>query len=289
MGKVYFGNETKQTWIKAPATGMKADSVGWSKETQLLNGRAFVRRSKASHRKFDMSWLGALNDADLENSLQTIKNFYDGLYGDGPFYWLDPYATDTNLLPPHWAAPMLAESKWPELVPGLVQYFVPETVAKNYPSKYLEFDTTDNYESTQQLTIIIPKDYALNFGWHGPADGASTGVRIVPYLRTTGEAATALNPAKITAGGSVRTNTKILGDTYSHVKIFVATTTATTGVKITGMIAQVLPELVAVSTGDFIVGKGTTSLEFLGAPQIEYYSSAIGDGRIGMSTSLIEV
>jgi hypothetical protein len=289
MGKVYFGNETKQTWIKAPSTGMKGDAKNWSKESQLLNGRAFVRRSKASHRRFDMSWLGEMNDSDIEQNLNTIKDFHDGIYGDGPFYWNDPYAVDSNILPPHWAVPMLAESQWPEIVPGLVQYFVPETLGKNFPSKYIEFDTTNNYESEEKLTLIIPKDYALNFGWHGPADGASTGIRIVPYLRSTGEAATAINPAKITAGGSIRTNTRIAGDTYSHVKIFVATTTATTGVKITGMIAQILPEAAAVATGDFITGRGTTGLEFAAAPQMEYYSSAIGNGRIGMSTSLVEV
>lgn len=288
MGKVYFGNTTKQTWIKAPSTGLRADSKNWSKESLLLNGRAFVRRSKASHRRFEMSWLGEMNDSDIEQSLQTIKDFHDGVYGDGPFYWLDPFAVDTNVLPPHWATPALAESGWPELVPTLEQTFVPEVVAKNFSGKYIEFDTTNNYQSTEKLTLIIPKNYALNFGWHGPSDGATAGIRIVPYLRTDGSAATALNPAKITAGGSTRTNTKILGDTYSHVEIFVATTTAAT-VKITNMIAQILPETQTVPTGDFITGRGTTAVEFAASPQMEYYSSAIGNGRIGMSATLIEV
>lgn len=288
MGKVYFGNTTKQTWIKAPSTGLRADSKSWSKEAQLLNGRAFVRRSKASHRRFDMSWLGEMNDSDIEQSLQTIKDFYDGVYGEGPFYWLDPYAVDSNILPPHWASPSMAEVHWPSLVPGLTQTFVPETVARNFSGKYVEFDTANNYESTEKLTVIIPKNYGLNFGWHGPADGSSSGIRIVPYLRTDGTAATALNPAKLTAGGLVRTNTKILGDTYSHVEIFVATTTAST-VKITNMIAQILPEAQTPATGDFITGRGTTAVEFAAAPQMEYYSSAIGNGRIGMSATLIEV
>lgn len=288
MGKVYFGNTTKQTWIKAPSTGLRADSIGWSKESLLLDGRAFVRRSKASHRKFDMSWLGEMNDSNIEQSLQTIKDFHDGIYGEGPFYWVDPYATDTNVLPPHWASPALAEVHWPELVPGLTQVFVPEAINRNFSKKYIEFDTTNDYESTEKLTLIIPKDYALNFGWHGPADGSTSGIRIVPYLRSNGNADTALNPAKITAGGAVRTNAKILGDTYSHVEIFVATTTAAT-VKITNMIAQILPEAQVPATGDFITGRGTTAVEFAAAPQIEYYSSAIGNGRIGMSATLIEV
>lgn len=162
MSKVYFGNTTKQTWIKAPSTGLKADSIGWSKESLLLNGRAIVRRSNASHRRFDMSWLGEMNDSDIEQSLQTIKDFYDGVYGNGPFYWLDPYAVDSNLLPPHWATPSLSENGWPNLAPGLVQYFVPEAVSNNFSGKYIEIETTDDYESTEKLTVIIPSGHNFN-------------------------------------------------------------------------------------------------------------------------------
>lgn len=288
MGKVYFGNATKQSWIVSPQTGLKADSTGWSKETQLLDGRAFVQRSKASHRRFEMSWLGAMNEVDLEASLSTIKEFADGHYGDGPFYWLDPYAIDTNILPPHWATPSLSESAWPDIAPGIEKVYVPEVVARNYPMKYVEFDTVNDYQSTKELTIIIPKNYSLNFGWHGPSGSSSTGVRITPVLRADGYDATPLNPARIDAGSATRTNTKIKGDTYSHVRISIATTVAST-LKITSMFAQVLPEDSSVATGDFLTGRGTTSLEFAGSPQIEYYSSNIGNGRIGMSATLIEV
>lgn len=288
MGKVYFGNTTKQSWVVAPQSGLKADSIGWSKETQLLDGRAFVKRSKASHRKFDMSWLGAMNETDLETSLNTIKEFADGHYGDGPFYWLDPFATATNIMPPNWATPALSETGWKDIAPGLAKTYVPEAVAHNYPIKYVEFDTANGYQSAEEFIVIIPKNYSLNFGWHGPAGSSTSGVRITPVLRADGYDDTPLNPARIDAGSLTKTNTKVKGDTYSHVRICVATTTAAT-VKITSMFAQVLPEDSSVAAGDFFTGRGTTSLEFANSPAIEYYSSAIGNGRIGMSATLIEV
>lgn len=288
-GKVYFGNKNKQQWIKSPASGLKAGVIGYVSETQLLNGGASLRRSKASHRKFSASWNGSMNSAVAEENLYTIKDYSDGLYGDGPFYWLDPFAMNQNVLPPHWAAPMLAENDWTDLSNGAITpAFTASNVNNHYPIKYAEYETTDNYESTLKLTVIIPTDYALNFGWHGPSGSSSSGIRIVPYLRSTGAADTALNPTRIDAGGTTRTNTKIRGDLYSYVEIFLATTTAST-VKITGMIAQVLPENSTVATGGFISGRGTSGLEYATFPQIDAYSSAINDGWIGMSVDWVEV
>lgn len=288
-GKVYFGNKSKQTWIKAPASGLKSGFAGYVSETQLLNGGATLRRSKASHRKFSASWTGSMNTPTFEENLFVIKDYADGLYGDGPYYWLDPFAMNQNVLPPHWAAPMLSEKDWTDLSAGaIVPTYTASTVNNNYPIKYAEYVTTNNYESELKLTIIIPVDYALNFGWHGPSGSSTSGIRIVPYLRSTGVADTAINPTRIDAGGTVRTNTKIKGDTYSYVEIFLATTTAST-VKVTGMIAQVLPENATVAAGGFISGRGTTGLEYATFPQMDLYSSAINDGWIGMSVDWVEV
>jgi len=286
-GLIYFGNATKQSWIKAPLSGMKADSVGWGTESQLLNGRAFVKRSRASHRRFDASWVGSYNSAN-EDSLQKIINFADGYYGDGPFYFVDPFASSQNILPPHWAAPMLTEKDWPNLATGLTSSFSSSVVANDYPMKYFACVTTDNYVSSNKLTLIIPTGYKLAFGWHGVTGGATTGVRIVPYKRSDGTADTALNPTMIVAGGLVRTNTNISGTTYSHVEIFLATTTASE-LSITAMIAQIIPATDSVASGGFIPGKGTTGLEFTQKPTIEYMSSAINTGQIGMAATWVEV
>lgn len=287
-GKVYFGNADKQQWIKAPSSGMKASSVGYVSETQLLNGSATLRRSQASHRKFSASWNGSLNTDITAENLHVIKDYADGIYGDGPFYWLDPFAVAENVLPPHWAAPMLTQSDWASLSSDFSASFTASPSVNDYPSKYATYEMAENYASSKKLTIIIPEDYALNFGWHGPTAGASTGVRILPYLRSTGLADTAINPTKIATSSNTRTNTKVKGDTYSRVEIFLATDDAAT-VNITGMIAQVLPENSSVAQGGFISGRGTTGLEFATFPQIDLYSSAINDGWVSMSVDWVEV
>lgn len=284
---VYFGTKDKQAWIKSPSSGMKAGNSTWASKTQLLSGRAFVRRSKASHRTFAAEWFGELN-APNEQSLQTIKNFADGLYGNGPYYFIDPFAAAQNVLPPHWAAPMLTENDWPKLAPGLVQTFTSAPSTNDFPIKYASFAALDVYESTNKLTLIIPEGYQLHFGWHGPSASASAGVRIVPYLRLDGTADTAIDPARIDVGGTTRTNTTVDGDTYSYVEIFLATDLEQS-IDITGMIAQILPATTSVAAGGFIAGKGTTGLEFESAPDIEYYTSAIGNGQVGMSVNWTEV
>jgi hypothetical protein len=286
--KVYFGNAYKQMWIKSPNSGMNASSKGWGVETELLNGRTSIRHSMASRRVLSPSWVGSMNAADLSDSLQSIKDFADGIYGTGPYYWVDPFAANTNILPPHWAAPMLTENDWPNLASSLTPSFNISPVANNYPMKYTSYVTPDNYVSTNKLTLIIPTGYKLAFGWHGVTGGATIGVRIVPYKRSDGTADTALNPTMITAGGLVRTNTNISGTTYSRVDIFLATTTASE-LSITGMIAQIIPSANSVAAGGFLSGRGTTSLEFSSKPTIEYYSSNINDGQIGMSAEWIEV
>jgi len=287
-GQVYFGNKNKQAWIKAPNSGMKASAVGYIAETQFINGGAGVFRSTASHRKFSSTWTGSMNTSVTAENLNLIKDFADGLYGDGPFYWIDPFAANQNILPPHWAAPMLTEKDWTSLAPEFSASFVDAASSNNYPIRYASYPIAGTYASSNKLTIIIPRDYALNFGWHGPDSGSSTGVRVVPYLRSTGLPDTAVNPTKILTTSLTRTNLKLKGDTYSHVEIFIATSDAAT-VNITGMIAQIIPENSPVAQGGFISGKGTTGLQFASFPQIDYYSSTINDGWIGLAADWVEV
>lgn len=286
--QVYFGNAQHQTWIKSPTSGMGASSTGFVNTQQALNGRAFVKRSRASHREFSPSWVGSLSSTEL--SLQTIKDFADGVYGDGPFYWLDPFATNQNLLAPHWAAPGLAEKDWPTLDTEIIPTFDTTSIVNGYPATYAIYETAGAHTSTRVFRIIIPTGYVLKFGWHGPTAATAAnekGIKLIPYTRA-GVAGTALTPDGIATSSTVRVNTTVNGTTYGYVDIMLSTSEPAT-VQISGMIAQVIPSTDSVETGGFISGKGTTGLEFGSFPQIEYYSSAINDGQIGMSASFIEV
>jgi len=292
-GKVYFGNANKQTWIVAPQSGLKVSSEGFSSTSALLNGRKFVKRSQGSSKSLSASWLGSMNDNDITNSLHTIKDFADGIYGTGPCYWLDPFAIATNLMPSHWAAPMLGETDWPKLVGNITPTFTAATYANSYPYKYASYALTGSYVGDRKITIIIPSGYTLNFGWHstsaGIAASSAAGVRIKRYNRSTG-ATTDVNPVSLLAGTTTRTNTTVDGTTYSKVEIYLANGSASASTAaVVAIIAQVLLNGASVATGGFITGRGTTALQFSGAVDIDYYSSAIRDGHIGLAANFVEV
>jgi hypothetical protein len=295
-GKIYFGNTNFQTFITAPLSGMTATSSGYSATTELLNGRAFVKRSNGASRKFSASWLGSMNGTDLTNNLQTIKDFADGMYGTGPVYWLDPYAIDKNILPPHFAAPGLTAKDWPALSSAATTFTTlsgtSNVYANNFPLTYATYVGAGS-STGKSIDIIIPPGYSFHFGWHATTAGISAftapGYYVTKFLRTTNQAAAGFPefPLSMLAGGTTRTNLVVDGNTYSRVKlIFNATSSATTSV--VGAIAQILPTATP-TTGAFIPGKGTSALQFAGPVEIEYYSSAVNSGQIGLSTTFVEV
>ena len=290
--KVYFGNDQKQVWINAPLTGMNASSQSYYNESQLLSGRVHINRSRGSHRRFNANWLGSLNADELENSLQTVKDFADGVYGDGPFYWLDPYAKEMNLLPPHWAAPSLQQQAWPQLW-DLAPFEYVDTAENllNYPSlsaRYTSSETTEQ-SSTNKLTFIIPDGYSLFFGWHGEVVSGSAGVRIDRHKRVDGSVET-LDASVIDVTSSNRTNTIVNGTVYSKADIYFYNPSGSGfDFNVAGMIAQILPSTGFPEAGGFLSGRGTTGLEFANSVNIEYYSANVNEGQVGLSTQWIEV
>lgn len=290
----YFGNTKYAAFVKAPQSGMSANPVGHSSRMNFLNGGASVRRSKRTHREFNMSWNGQINGTDSTQNLQIVKDFYDGLYGEGPFYWLDPFAANSNMLAPHYAAPMLAELEWPSLSATVTPTFVANSYANGYPIKRAAYSLPAGHEDTKKLTILIPEGYNLHFGWHSTSAGISAataaGIEIQPYLRSTGAPYSLISPSSTLAGTTTRIGTILSGTTYSHVEIYLANGGASTSVaNIVAMIAQILPAGSSVPSGGFISGRGTTQLEFSEAPTINYISSAINNGFIEMSANFVEV
>lgn len=289
----YFGNTTYGVFVKAPQSGMSANPVGHSSRMDFLNGGSSVRRSNRTHREFNMSWNGQMNGTDTTQNLQIIKDFYDGIYGEGPFYWLDPFAATTNILAPHYAAPMLSQLDWPSLSATVTPTFVAGSYANGFPIKRAVYSLPAGHSDTNKLTIIIPSTHTLHFGWHASSSGVSAssaaGIRIVPY-NLSGVAQTAVNPASLLAGGTTRTNQTFAGSSVSRVDIYLANGGgSTSSANLVAMMAQILPTGSSVASGGFISGRGTTQLEFSEAPTINYISSAINDGFIEMSANFVEV
>jgi hypothetical protein len=182
-GKVWFGNQRYGTWIKAPLADMDASSTGFQSEQNFSNGGSFIKSSFGSARSFSMSWNGDVND------LQVIKNFKDGLYGGGLLYWEDPFAK--NILPPHWAAPMLTVRDWPSLISSdnKPTPITESTSGKNLPYQSAQYVVTNTEETSRSLTILIPEEHVLRLGFVYSATGTAS-IKVVPVLASNGLDAT---------------------------------------------------------------------------------------------------
>lgn len=292
-GRIYFGNSTIQKWIKAPNSSMDAATQGYSSRSDFLNGSASVRRSKRTHREFSLSWTGQINAVDQDQNVRPIKDFHDGLFGSGPFYWVDPFAATGNILAPEWASPMLAESGWQALSNSIVPTYTAQTYANGFPIKYASYSLPASHSEAKKFTVIIPDGYKFTFGWHSTASGktadADGGIKMVKYNRSTG-VGTTVYPASMTAGGVTRTNTTVDGATFGRVEIYLYNgATSTKSVNIVGMMGQVIPSSSNTPSGEFISGNGTNGLEFSSPPSINYISAALDGGMVEISTTMTEV
>jgi hypothetical protein len=299
-GKVYFGNAQKQTWIVSPQSGMRASSAGYVSEQQLLSGSTSIKRSGASHRRFEASWLGSLNAPELEDSLQTVKEFADGYYGHGPFFWNDPYAMKSNLLAPAWASPAMSiDSDWYAICPDDVgvqkEKVLTSSISslvgnntQNYPLYAAKFTAPGNPTlQSDKFTFYIPDGYTLWIGLHGH-HGTTGKAYIKPYNNGTAGTAVELTPLAVST--ATRFSTSISSTVADKAEFYLAKVASGQCVfHIVGIIAQLLPTGQTPATGEFLSGRGTTGLEFASFPTMEYYSANVNDGQIGMSATLVEV
>jgi hypothetical protein len=297
--KVYFGNDQKQVWINAPQTAMRASSAGFISEQQLLSGYTSIMRSQASHRRFEMNWLGSLNAPDLEDSLQTIKDFSDGLYGYNKLFWNDPYAMGMNLFSPAWAAPFMSiGTDWEAICPDdvgiskevVTTASISSLVGNNtqgYPANSAKFTApgSPNAES-DRFAFYIPAGYTLWLGLHG--HHGTTGAAFGQAYKN-GVAATPTNLTPLGVNTATRVNTSFSSSNADKVEFYLAKTASSPCTfHISGLIAQLLPTGVSPEVGGFISGRGTNGLQFASFPEIEYYSANVNNGQIGMSVTLAE-
>jgi hypothetical protein len=222
--------------------------------------------------------------------LHTIKDYFDGIYGEGPYYWLDPFAIESNLLAPNWASPMLSQNGWASIssvgTPALV---TTAANTRNYPYQSLRLTFGASVqESTESFRIILPESHRLHFGWHGLQSSGDATIVLRCYDRDTG-AVVDVETEPLAVNTSIRTNTQVRGRDYSMVDIIVKNPSTTASViSIAGMIAQVIPETSVVPQGDFVSGRGTKGLLFSSAPSITYISAKINDGHVELATDFIE-
>lgn len=301
-GKVWFGNQRYGTWIKAPLADMNASSIGFSSEQTFNNGGSFVKSSFGSAKSFDMSWNGDLDE------LQVIKNFKDGIYGGGLIYWEDPYAK--NILPPHWAAPMLTVRDWPSLISSdnKPTPITEVNTARGIPYQSARYTVPNTTEPSRSLTILIPEEHILRLGFVYTRTGTAS-IKVVPVLSSTGADGTAVEANRLAYNTSSLYDSAIefsnvtgAANRAKAVRIYISKSNATnSNVTLRAGIATLFLADGASGHGhdlwtstvqygtNWTAGQGFTGCVMSQVPTIEYKSIVGNKKLITMSTTLKEV
>jgi hypothetical protein len=157
-----------------------------------------------------------------------------------------------------------------------------------YPANTAKFQApgSPNAESTR-FKFFIPSGYTLWLGLHG--HHGSTGAAFGQAYKN-GVAATPTNLTPLGVNTGNRVNTSFSSNNADYVEFYLAKVAPSPCTfHVVALIAQLLPTGQSPEIGDFIMGRGTTGLEFATFPEIEYYSANINDGQVGMSITLAEV
>lgn len=153
------------TWISCPKVERPSGMAGWQSSGVFLGGGAYARRSLNGHRVYEFEW-PMLKGEDS----RKIVDFYEGVYGPGPFFWADPMAMD-NLLPQSWATPSLGAYDAVPLShdgsrPSLVQT---SSNTFGFPIQSASFSgvvTPSNMDDRQKVWVPIPPGYTAHvYAW----------------------------------------------------------------------------------------------------------------------------
>jgi len=275
---MYFGTKDYMQSVACPNVNIPSNKVGWSTGQQYINGGAYVRRSTAAHKEYELTW-----DRVAREDIIPILNYADKLYGDGAVYWLDPFIADFNVLPQYLASPFqVLDDGPPILADGAIQESV--TTPANtlgYPTRSVRFTTTADTTARRNIWVPIPSGYSAWVGVHGFDQSGDAGVTISP---TVGSGfGTDIDATILPVTSTTRVADEVTGD-----GLYLSYTPGDPGDSITlsGIMVQVLPTGQAPSTGNFCSGQGHSGCQFSEQPEYTPYSAAFGSG--GMVAALIE-
>lgn len=276
---MYFGTREYMTWIPCPRIDYDASRAGWSTSDQYLNGGAYVRRSFSGAKRYNLSW--ALS---AQADLRPISDFAEGIYGEGPIYFIDPFAQDSNLLPQYWGAPVMGARDG--IVLSGTELTRPTLVSTpantyGYPTSSAVYMLGSNQDRAE-VYIPIPIGYQLWLGVHGSSTGAAA-VSVQPYSNNVASGSpVALSMLSVTT--NQRVNASYSGATYSGVVLKITGTSGT--LTLSGIMAQLIPVGTTPPTGGYISGQGNGGCSFEKLPTLNNYSAALD--KVGMSAVLVE-
>lgn len=291
MRQIWFGipGEHMQ-WCPAPLSGAEARNVNYAASIAFENGGTDVTRSRQYHKVYNFSFTGLTQELD---GIGVYNKFASGFYGDGLFYFSDPYAWETNLFSAAWASPGLIEQGWENIYDTTPTYADTATNVYSQPLRTPTWSVTSTANAVPTTAngvfyIAIPPTYTLNIGASGTETGDAV-LRVLP-INTDGTDGTATDLTLLDPTASTRMNATFAGSSYQAVKVYITrTSTATSTITLTSLMARmVLTGRSLTLTGSHAAGEGHTGLEFADDARVETYTYMYPPMK-AMSTTLVEV
>lgn len=296
MGNVvYFGNRQKQAYIPTPDVGMAWSTVKRSNLIALESGGVYVDDSAASHREGVAEW--AIQDPA---AFRIVRDFLDGVWGPGPFFWTDPFAFDTNLLSPAWATPgIIPNGDWPGIytAPYNNAAWLGDSGILGVPGRAVTYSPTNHANAAmpaRRFTILIPPGHKLAFASFGSATGAGC-IVARPTLANGGLGASrSFTPLPFDGIQSFHeTGLFPYSEGNRLVDIYLARSSSVTStVTLCGMVARLVREDSTLSTTGvpFVSGDGAGALRFVGGvTETLHYAPRDPSRRAkGFSVKLVE-
>lgn len=312
---MWAGTLERLQWWPTPLRGADSSPTGWGSGGVMLNGGGYEFRSWGSHRVFQYEWGESLAREDA----QMIHNYYNGTFGRGLIYFLDPLTWMTNVLPARVADPSLAlESEGSSFVYGVDPTSVVTSggVANGLPVQSAYYNLTSvpaGFRGVEDATFIpIPEGHTLYLGAFYSSTG-SGGIFASPH-NSNGSIGTAVRLSELSNDSTTVVNTEITG--VKGVWIWLgksandaATVTATALIARVGLTPEedstapgfgegsfgedpfggiVSPVSGKILNGPWVGGQGNSGVRFSGAPTF-VNNSPIGGGRIGLAATFREV
>ena len=273
MAEMWFGNRNKMQWVPCPSVGMPVSRSSFSRGANYLHGgqRRVVTFNGA--RTYELNW--SLPERDR---LRPITDYAEGVWGEGPIFWSDPFNMDKNVLAPSYATPSLggydaitlngAEAR-PNIVPTSANSY-------NYPFESAVYTITGAGANSPRHWIPIPPGYSAWVGVHGVAGSGG-------LVRCTTDAGVTSNLPILSVATDTRVGTEFTGTTGISLWLGGAGT-----ITLSGIMVQIFKTSVTTPPkGGFISGQGHSGCSFDGEhPAMEAYSAALD--KVGMSAKLVE-
>lgn len=266
---IYFGTQDYMTFIPCPLVDMARGLNGWNENGTFLNGGGYSRSSRAGHRIYNMAW-----PKKGHSDLYELHAFANGDFGTGLIYFIDPFASSTNVMPQAWSSPWMAcEDGGPNLAgrgeaePTLIT--TPSNTYR-YPINAAQY-TLDGTETPLSVWVPIPTGYTLHLGAHGAATGSGA-------VTVTPDGSGSSNLTLLGANTPTLTNYTLAGPTGVTVAI-----DGTGTLDLYAVVGFILKTGASAPTGYWRPGEGHSGCEFVGFPTDTGYS-AVFDLRATSAT-----